>query len=47
MSREPGTAPYTQSIEGCLEAAIGKHGLAADEFGRWLDPLAPALAALQ
>ncbi|HKD56176.1 MAG TPA: glucose-6-phosphate isomerase [Hyphomicrobiaceae bacterium] len=57
MSREPATggtapstqsiAPYTQSIDGCLEAAIGKHGLAPTELGRWLDPLVPALAALQ
>jgi len=50
MSREPGTggtASYTLSIDGCLEAAIGKHGLTATELGRWLDPLAPALAALQ
>jgi glucose-6-phosphate isomerase len=50
MSRDPGTgstAPYTQLIEGCLEGAIGKHGLAVAELGRWLDPLAPALAALQ
>src|SRR5215475_7990460 len=57
MSREPSTqliapytqsiAPYTQSIDGCLEAAIGKHGLAPTELGRWLDPLVPALAALQ
>jgi glucose-6-phosphate isomerase len=50
MSRKPstgGAAPYTLSIDGCLEAAIGKQGLAATEFGRWLDPLAPALAALQ
>ena len=50
MSREPGTggtASYTHSIDGCLEAAIGKHGLTATELGRWLDPLAPALAALQ
>ncbi len=57
MSREPATggtapstqsiAPYTQSIDGCLEAAIDKHGLAPTELGRWLDPLAPALAALQ
>src|SRR5258706_1723705 len=40
-------APYTQSVEGCLEGAIGKHGLTPAELGRWLDPLAPALAALQ
>src|SRR5262245_52657599 len=50
MSREPArgrTAPYTQSIDGCLEGAIGKHGLAAVELDRWLDPLASALVALQ
>jgi glucose-6-phosphate isomerase len=50
MSRHEGrggTAPYTLSIDGCLEGAIGKHGLAAAELGRWLDPLACALAALQ
>jgi glucose-6-phosphate isomerase len=50
MSRQPATsaaAPYTQSIDGCLEAAIGEHGLTATELGRWLDPLAPALVALQ
>jgi glucose-6-phosphate isomerase len=50
MSRDPATGsttPYTQSIAGCLADAIGKHGLAAAELGRWLDPLAPALAALQ
>jgi glucose-6-phosphate isomerase len=50
MSRQPGAAdiaPYTQSIEGCLEAAIGKHGLSVVELDRWLDPLEPALASLQ
>src|SRR5882672_3288851 len=44
---QAGTAPYSQSIEGCLDGAIGKHGLTPAELGRWLDPLAPALAALQ
>jgi glucose-6-phosphate isomerase len=39
--------PYTQSIDGCLEAAIGQFGLTATELGRWLDLLAPALVALQ
>ena len=48
MSRDQGgTASYTLSIDGCLEGAIGRHGLTAAELGRWLDPLAPALAALQ
>jgi glucose-6-phosphate isomerase len=51
MSRDPatrgGTAPYTQSIEGCLEGAIGSHGLTTMELTRWLNPLAPGLAALK
>src|SRR5436190_156956 len=44
---QAGAAAYSQSIEGCLEGAIGKHGLAPAELGRWLDPLGPAIAALQ
>src|SRR2546429_4453737 len=44
---QAGTAPYTQSIDGCLEGAIGKFGLTLAELGRWLDPLGPAIAALQ
>src|SRR5436190_15718011 len=51
MSRDQGTragtAPYTQSIEGCLEGAIGKYGLTPAELDRWLAPLVPAIAALQ
>jgi len=48
MSRDQGgTASYSLSIDGCLEGAIGQHGLTAAELGRWLDRLAPALAALQ
>jgi glucose-6-phosphate isomerase len=39
--------PYTQSIDGCLEGTIGKHGLTAAELNGWLDRLGPALAALQ
>ena len=38
-----GAPPYRQSIDGCLEDAIGKHGLTPIELDRWLDPLAPAL----
>jgi glucose-6-phosphate isomerase len=38
---------YTQSIAGCLEGAIGRHGLGDAELARWLDPLGPAIAALQ
>jgi len=41
------SSPYTQVIDGCLEGAIGKHGLTAMELSRWLDPLVPALAALK
>ena len=42
-----GAAPYTHSIAGCLEGAIGRHGLSAAELARWLDPLGAAIAALQ
>lgn len=42
-----GPAPYTHSIAGCLEGAIGKHGLSEAELARWLEPLGPAIAALQ
>src|SRR5712671_1563415 len=47
QGKRAGMAPYTQSIDGCLAGAIGEHGLAPAELDRWLDPLAPALAALQ
>ena len=40
-------ASYRQSIDGCLEDAIGQHGLAPIELDRWLDPLASALTDLQ
>ena len=46
-SERAGAAPYTHSIAGCLEGAIGRYGLTAAELGRWLDPLGPAIAALQ
>jgi len=39
--------PYKQSIAGCLEGAIGRHGLSAAEFAQWLDRLKPAMAGLQ
>jgi glucose-6-phosphate isomerase len=47
MCRQSATVPYTQTIDGCLEAAIGEHGLTTTELGGWLDLLAPALVALQ
>ncbi len=40
-------ASYTQSIAGCLEGVIGRHGLSAAELARWLDPLGAAIASLQ
>src|ERR1700674_4131497 len=44
----PTTVPvYRHSIAGCLESAIGRHGLSAAELSRWLEPLGAALAALQ
>ena len=42
-----GTSSYTQSIAGCLDGAIGKHGLSNAELARWLDPLGRAIVALQ
>ncbi len=42
-----GEAAYRQSIAGCLEGAIGRHGLSQAEFAAWLDRLAPALTGLQ
>jgi glucose-6-phosphate isomerase len=38
---------YRQSIDGCLEAAIGRHGLSEAELARWLDRLGPAIAGLR
>src|SRR5262245_66632941 len=46
-SERAGALPYTHSIAGCLEGAIGRYGLTAAELGRWLDPLGPAIAGLQ
>jgi glucose-6-phosphate isomerase len=55
MSKGPANAragviagqPYRQSIDGCLEAAIGRHGLSEAERARWLDRLEPAIAGLK
>lgn len=46
-SARPGEAVYRQSIAGCLEDAIGRHGLSQAELKSWLDRLAPALSRLQ
>jgi glucose-6-phosphate isomerase len=39
--------PYRQSVAGCLDAAIGRHGLSEAVLAPWLDRLGPALARLQ
>jgi glucose-6-phosphate isomerase len=39
--------PYVQSVNGCLEAAIGGHGLAAADLSARLARLEPGLAALK
>ena len=46
-SARTGEAVYRQSIAGCLEGAIGGHGLSQAELKSWLDRLAPALSRLQ
>lgn len=46
-SARAGEAVYRQSIAGCLEDAIGRHGLSQAELKSWLDRLAPALSRLQ
>jgi glucose-6-phosphate isomerase len=42
-----GQALYRQSIAGCLDGAIGRHGLSGAELARWLDRLTPAIARLK
>jgi glucose-6-phosphate isomerase len=42
-----GSAHYRQSVAGCLDGVIGRHGLSQAELDRWLDRLAPAIARLQ
>jgi glucose-6-phosphate isomerase len=44
----PTTVPvYRHAIAGCLDSAIGRHGLSSVELSRWLEPLGDALAALK
>jgi glucose-6-phosphate isomerase len=38
---------YRQSIVGCLDGAIGRHGLSEAELARWLNRLEPAIAGLK
>lgn len=42
-----GAAPYRQSVEGCLEATIGKHGLGKVQLDGWLTRMEAELAKLQ
>ncbi|HEX5999601.1 MAG TPA: glucose-6-phosphate isomerase [Hyphomicrobiaceae bacterium] len=44
---DPSSLPYTQSIAGCLDVAIGRHGLSAAELATWVERLTPAMARLQ
>jgi glucose-6-phosphate isomerase len=43
----PGRCLYRQSIAGCLDGTIGRHGLSEAELARWLDRLAPAITRLK
>jgi glucose-6-phosphate isomerase len=45
VSARPGA--YRQSIAGCLDAAVGTHGLSQADLGRWLARLEPALDKLR
>jgi glucose-6-phosphate isomerase len=47
MVNDPVAPLYRQSLGGCLEGAIGRHGLTEADFARWLDRLAPAIERLQ
>lgn len=47
IAERAGAVPYSHSIAGCLDGAIGKHGLSQDELTLWIERLAPALDALQ
>ena len=38
--------PYTQSINGCLDSAIGTHGLTGPQLDGWLAKLSPHLREL-
>jgi glucose-6-phosphate isomerase len=46
MVNEP-AAPYRQSLRGCMDGAIGRHGLTEADLERWLERLAPAIARLK
>jgi glucose-6-phosphate isomerase len=45
--RDESSPLYKQSIAGCLETAIDRHGLSKAELAHWLDRLSPSIARLQ
>ena len=47
QSKAAAALPYTHSIDGCMERAVGQHGLTAQELSGLLARLAPALDALK
>lgn len=47
MGEAKGEAAYRQTIDGCLDGAIGKHGLDRAALARWLDKAAPGLEELK
>jgi len=47
MARGKTSSDYRQSVAGCLDGAIGEHGLTQGELARYLDRLNPAIARLQ
>ncbi|MBN9282587.1 MAG: glucose-6-phosphate isomerase, partial [Hyphomicrobium denitrificans] len=38
---------FQQNIGGCLEAAIGEHGLAPSAYAAWLQRIEPHVATLK
>lgn len=47
MGEKSAAAAYRQSIDGCLDGAIGTHGLDNATLGRWLDRTAAGLDELK
>jgi len=43
----PPSFAYAQSVAGCMDTAIGRHGLTEGQLGAYLKRLEPALARLQ
>ena len=47
MAQDGMAKTYTQSIAGCLDSAIGEHGLSGASLAAWLKRAEPHLAALR